>query len=296
MKSLQLALLTALVPGLSTQAANIGWVSFHAADNSPSTAAAGAGFTQAPDVGYTSLLSGAGHTVTRILTVEDASNAALLNSFDLVILSRSVPSGHYQQAGEQVFWNNTVTAPVMSLGGYIIRNTRLGYTTGATMVDTVGSTKLTVEDTSHPIFAGIAFDSNKTMVNNYADIVTFQTLVQFGISVNTDPLAGAGSRLASVSAGAAAAAGGMIIAEWQAGATMGTSPATTLGGDRLVFLTGSRESGITSEGAGIMDLTADGQTMFLNAVDYMTTPVPEPGSLSLIGLGAAALLLKKRRA
>ena len=39
------------------------------------------------------------------------------------------------------------------------------------------------------------------------------------------------------------------------------------------MLTGSRESGITSHGAGIYDLTADGGKLFLNAVNYMAQPV-----------------------
>jgi len=44
-----------------------------------------------------------------------------------------------------------------------------------------------------------------------------------------------------------------------------------------VFLTGSREhNGLTSEGAGIYDLTEDGARMFLNAVNYMSGVVPSP--------------------
>lgn len=299
MNPIKLVALTALVPCVASQAANIAWISFHGADNTPTAGAAGAGHTMAPDVGYTSLLTGAGHTVTRFVTADNADTLpafATLNTFDLVIIGRSVNSGHYQQANEATFWNTTITAPLMDMSGYTLRNVRLGYTTGGTMPDTTSSVKLTVSDVDHPIFAGISLDAGNTMVNNYADIITFNSIIQRGISVNSDPLAGGGTLLASVSADAPAAANGMIIAEWNAGATMATTPATTLGGHRLVFLSGTREAAnVSSETAGLLDLTADGQTMFLNAVDYMTTPVPEPGSLSLIGLGAAALLLKKRR-
>jgi hypothetical protein len=43
-----------------------------------------------------------------------------------------------------------------------------------------------------------------------------------------------------------------------------------LGGPRLVFLTGSREtSGVNSETAGYFDLQPDGAKMFINAVRYM---------------------------
>jgi hypothetical protein len=75
---------------------NIAWVSFHAADDQPSTDAATAGFTQAPDIGYTDLLKGNGHQVTRIVT-SGTPDAASLNKFDLIIISRSVPSGDYQE-------------------------------------------------------------------------------------------------------------------------------------------------------------------------------------------------------
>ena len=76
---------------------------------------------------------------------------------------------------------------------------------------------------------------------------------------------------------------------------MGNSPPDTLGGHRLVMLTGSREaSGLTSQGAGIYNLAADGGQVFLNAVDYMA--VPEAPTGVLLTLGGLTLLLWRRRA
>jgi hypothetical protein len=49
--------------------------------------------------------------------------------------------------------------------------------------------------------------------------------------------------------------------------------------------TGSREQGITSQGAGIYDLTTDGTKMFLNAVNYMAGT--EPGTGGGPGTGPA---------
>ena len=55
--------------------------------------------------------------------------------------------------------------------------------------------------------------------------------------------------------------------EYPAGATVNNGQ--VLSGARLVFLTGSRELGRTSQTAGFIDLTATGEVLFLNAVNYM---------------------------
>ena len=282
MKSLVSSLVCLLAAAASVQSANIGFVSFHSADNAPTAAASSAGFTEAPDAGYTQLLEANGHSVTRIVT-SATPDTALLNSFDLVIISRSVPSGNYQNAGATAW--NSVSAPTMVLGGYVLRNSRMGFTTGGTIPDTVGAVTLTATDPNHAIFSGITLDSANSLA--YANEISFGGIVERGISVNTDPLAGGGVLLATVGTAGDAAFGGMLIGEWQAGATMGNGTADTLAGHRMVFLTGTREhSGLTSEGAGIYDLTPEGAQLFLNSVSYMA--VPEP---SVVGLGALAVLL-----
>ena len=120
------------------------------------------------------------------------------------------------------------------------------------------------------------------MDNPYAGLATYPTdgTKAAGISVNTDPADPNGKVLAMVSTASAATgpAGGIVIAEWQAGAILthdGGAGRDTLAGRRLVFLTGSRENNSkSSETAGMFDLAADGAQMFLNAVKYMLTPPP----------------------
>jgi hypothetical protein len=248
----------------------IAYVSFHGADDMPSAAAAAAGFTEAPDVGFTQLLEANGHAVDRILTT-GTPDPALLAKYDVIILSRSVPSSNYQDANA-TRWN-AIDRPIIVLNGYLLRNSRMGYTTGGTMVDTAEPIGLLVNDPAHPVFAGIALDAGNVMVNPYAGIVTFNSIVQRGISVNTDPVAGGGTVLATVATATDPTVGGMVVGEWQAGATMGNGTADTLAGHRLVILGGSREMDITSEAAGIYDLEADGAQMLLNAVAYMCDPV-----------------------
>jgi hypothetical protein len=247
------------------------FVSFHDTE-APDATAAGVGLTEASDKGYTDLLKVNGYTVTRFLTANDV-DVSTLPPADLIIIGRAVSSGNYQQANETVAWNG-ISKPVMILGGYILRNSRLGFTAGGTMVDTVGDVKLTVTDPSHPIFAGIALDANNTMANVYAGIESFvgqdPPIVQRGISVNTDAAAGNGTVLASIATAEDPAVGGLIIGEWKAGSVMSNGSADVLGGDRIVFLTGSREAdGFTGgNAAGFYDLEPDGQKMFLNAVAY----------------------------
>jgi hypothetical protein len=293
-----LLLLGSLLGGSPLEAADIAWFSFHSNADMASAAAMGATppHTVAPDKAYTDLLIANGHNVTRFLST-GTPNVATLNTFDVVMISRSVPSGDYETDPETAAWNG-ITAPMIITGGYVLRNNRLGFTTGTTIPDTAGPVALTVNNPSHPIFAGIALDAANTMVNPYANIVNFMGDVQRGISVNTNPVAGGGTVLATVGTSGDPAVGGMVIGEWQAGAMMGTSPADTLGGPRLVFLTGSREAaGDSSETAGLFDLTPDGQQMFLNAVNYMAA-IPEPSTIVLCAVAIAGLGLvgwKRRR-
>jgi hypothetical protein len=279
-------------------AASIAWLSFHSADNTPSANAATAGFTTAPDKGYTDLLASAGHTVTRVVGA-DSFNTALLASYDLVIVSRSSASTWFDAAAETAAWN-TFNKPIIFMSGYALRNNRLGLYTGATIPDTTGNIKLKTTITSHPIFNTVSLDGAGQMVNDFAGRVTFAptATLQNGISVITNaPIAGAQS-LATVGASDGAGdttIGGTTIGFFPAGLTTASATPNVLGARRMAFLSGSRENGITSEGAGIFDLTATGATVFKNAVNWMVT-VPEPTScgLAIFALAGFAGLRRKR--
>ncbi|MCF7975137.1 MAG: discoidin domain-containing protein [Phycisphaerae bacterium] len=253
----------------------IAWVSFHGDDTMPSAAAADAGFTEAPDKAYTDLLTANGYEVMRYVTT-NAPDADVLSAVDLVIISRSVASSGYQDAGASA-WNSIAT-PMIITDGYTTRSSRMGFTAGDTIPDTAGDITLKVNNPSHPIFAGIEL-AGGTMVNPFAGVVVYPTdgtTVARGISVNTDPINVDGTLLATVATTGDPAVGGMIIGEWQAGAALihtGGGGTDTLAGDRLVFLTGAREAnGISGDTAGLYDLYDDGATMFLNAVAYMLRP------------------------
>jgi len=219
----------------------------------------------------TDLLMANGYNVTRYVTTA-TPDPAVLNAADLVIISRSVASSGYQNDGATA-WNSTISAPMIIVNGYVLRNSRMGFTTGADMPDITGDIRLTVTDPTHPIFAGIAL-TDGTMDNPYAGVVTYASgTVARGISINNNPLDDEGTILATISEASAGPVGGVVIAEWPAGATLthsGGAGTDVLAGPRLVFLTGGREAdGISSETAGMYDLYDDGAQMFLNAVAYM---------------------------
>lgn len=158
----------------------------------------------------------------------------------------------------------------------------MGFTTGTAMVDTTGDITLNVLDPSHAIFAGIPI-TDGVMDNTYAGVVEYAdgTLAR-GISINNDPLNG-GMLLATIASGDTGPAGGMVVAEWQAGELLthdGGAGTDSLAGARLVLLSGSREAGgISSQTAGLYDLTEDGAQMFLNAVRYGVSRKAAGGSV-----------------
>ena len=263
----------AMVPA---SAPTIVFVSYHEADDEPHSAAAEFGITEATDVGYTDLLRASGYDVYRYGQTKNP-DPAILNQADLVIISRTVSSGSFGGDGA-TRWNN-IDAPMMILGGYVLRSSRMGFTSGTTMVDTTGDIALTITDPNHPIFEGVEL-MDGTMVNPFAEgavpLPSDPTIISRGISINPDPVDDEGTVLATISEASAATGpvGGMVIGEWPAGATMENSSGSSedvLGGPRLIFLTGSREpSGVTGgQASGLFDLYDDGTLMFLNAVDYM---------------------------
>jgi hypothetical protein len=225
--------------------------------------------TEAPDALYTRLLTRDGHEVYRIATTS-TPDKALLESYDLVIVSRSVASGDYVSDAQGMTWHGLET-PVMILGGYVTRSNRLGFTQGTTMIDAASPIYLKAKDPSHPVFEGIPLDAEHVMAQLYAEPVTWNGILQRGISVNQNPLSGGGKIIATHATHSDNAYGGIVIAEWEPGATISHAAEPILAEKRMLFLTGSREaSGFTSETAGLFDLTEEGGHMFLNAVRYLT--------------------------
>ncbi len=280
------------LPQLVNGSGRIIWVSFHEDDDTPSQAAADAGFTRAPDVTYTSLLRANGFEVTRYVTTP-TPDIALLSEADLVIISRSVNSGAYQSADSTFAWHG-ISAPAIVMSGYIIRQSRLGFLTGEDIPDTIGPIRLQASDPQHPIFTGVNLGNDNVMTRDYAGVVTFDGTEQRGISVVTNPVAEGGAVLATVATESDPAAGGPVIIEFEEGTTLANASGDVLAGPRLIFLSGSREhNGLTGDGAGIFDLEADGTRLFLNAVAYMMgIEIEQPADVEFTSIRAEDGMLR----
>lgn len=242
------------------------------------------------DAGFVNLLQGAGHTVSRFTIAGPltAENVATLNTADLVIVGRASNSGDFDNANG-VIWNEQITAPVINMTAYAARRNRLGWITGDTVPDS-GPTPLVAANPAHPIFNGITFAGDgMTMADNY-NVMIDRGTTQLG----NPPVAGA-----TVIATNPLVANSIAIAEWPAGTVVTDErtgvPPQTLAGDRMFFAGGSREAnGAAVTTAGVLDLTSAGQQLFLNAVNHALT-VPEPSSITLVGLGCALLLRRSVR-
>jgi len=295
-------------------AANILWISDQlvvgtgASDNSNASAGVfGAGAGPYPDQGIISLLTNAGHTVSRFNPADGTplspTELATLNTFDLLIIGRSIGSGAFDTAPETLPWNTQITKPLMVTNTYIDRNIRLGWYTGtaANQPDSVIN-MLTFPNPANPVSAFIIGNvslSGSTTTNSVSEAVTIPDgSVERGISLVTDPIVPGGTQIATAAGGTAT-----YIASWPAGTLCAgsISAGQVLSGFRMQFLVGNRESG-TAPGnvvgdAGFENLTPDGEAMFLRSVTVALNngAVPEPSSVSLLGVAALGLLQRRRR-
>jgi hypothetical protein len=286
MKSHFLSAVCVLTIAAPAWAVNISWLSFHPTDDA-TTQAAAQGYTMATDQGYIDLLRGAGHTVTRFqVQSPDAAFIDQIDNADLVIASRQVLSGDWQDPPELTFWHG-ISKPMMLMSGYIIRQNRLQFMAGDTIPDASAAGPVTLNATqpSHPIFQGVTLDAMNNMAFANYPVMTPSGLAMRGISVVTGNVAGGGSVLATLG-GADASAGAMLIGHWQAGAVLG---ANTLAAPRMIFLSGTREPTTPADIqlAGVHDLTSQGNQLFLNAVCFMSTCGPPlvPGDTNGNGVG-----------
>ncbi len=193
-------------------------------------------------------------------TLDDAKIAAL-NAADLVIVSRNLDSGSYDDGQEITQWNS-LTSPQILLSTHVARNSRWKVLNTADTPS--GVPVLQAVDSAHPVFAGVALDANGQV----------QAMTGGDGSFPGTADAGNGTVIAK-----RADTGAIWIATWPAGVEYYAGAAQTTGGPRMFFVAGTQEVAATATapaiGRGENNLTAEGEKIFLNAV-AMYAPLPEP--------------------
>jgi hypothetical protein len=186
----------------------------------------------------------------------DADEIDLLNAADLVIVSRSTNSGNYDDGDEPTQWN-AVTAPLIQMSAYLVRSSRWKWMNSGSATNNSGSPAMEVLDLNHPIFADVVLDANNVVEAVDASVGAGETSFVGTLD------AGNGMLLAKAVAEAELA----WIAEWAPGVEFYDGSGQMPSGYRLLFCGGTQEVGATPQGA--LNLTAEGETMFVNAIAYM---------------------------
>ncbi len=224
------------------------------------------------DAGFVALLEEAGYDVdytagsvagTSYWETLDANQMAVLEAADLVIIGRDCnSSGVSSDANEIAFWNGLKT-PVMLMSSYIAGSNRWNWfnTTSQSARESYYDVKAV--DPNGVLFAGVALDAND--VAQWYDPNVASGYSSFILMAD----AGNGTALAVRPDN-----GNVLVVEWAKGKAFYEGSAQTPGGRRMFFNAGTQEiSGLKTDW-GVMNLNAEGQQIFLNAVAYMVTRNP----------------------
>lgn len=203
------------------------------------------------DSGWTDLLTINGFNVERRdIRDLDVNPTALdeLNAADLVIISRDTNSGNYNGPTEIEAWNTTLTVPLIQQSAFLVRNNRwLWFNNGG--IPASAGNEVTVAEPDHPIFDGITLDENDEF-----------TLSESPSNLTETFDAGNGTVLATD-----AVSGNVWIAYWEEGVEFYPGSGQITGAPRLWFGAGIT----TNDPKGSENFTSEGETAFLNAVNFM---------------------------
>jgi len=203
--------------------------------------------------------------------VLDVNKIAELNTADVVIMSRGVATGNYNQTGEPAQWNG-LTAPMLNLNAWIARGTngaRFKWINNPTDVRKDGdSPPMSVSEPNHPIFAGLPVDANglvDVLDPNVGSGITsfFENVMDVGNGTLLSACVGVYTSV--------------WIAEWQPPVEYFTGCGQFAGGTRIFFSAGSQDVtvGDLKFPQGVFNLNANGQQLLRNIIAYLAFP-PAP--------------------
>jgi len=230
------------------------------------------------DQPFVDLLTANGYTVQREndtmkgspLTTEQFD---ILESGDLIIISRSTGSGDYNSPND---WNS-LSKPLICTTTYVTRVSRWQWLNSDALIGdgNSGCPPFHAEIPDHAIFAGVNLDEN-------GNVSALDAAIGSGnASLANWTEYGDGELIATV-----ADVGAVAIVYWPQDAAFHGDTDQFAGAPRLLFSCGARESTLSpvvaTHGQGMYNLTEEGAKMFLNAVAFMLgkdTRVSDDGAI-----------------
>jgi hypothetical protein len=231
------------------------------------------------DYGWIELLEAEGFTVVAdtsiYYTTLDATKLATLEDADLIIVSRTSNSGGYVDDDEVTQWNSIGT-PLILMNAYLTRSSRWQWIDSTDITEYQEEAMMSIVDADHQIFTGIASADNQIdMIDGSVNTgqVTF---------LNTNEV-GSGTLIAQ-----SADDSSVWIAEWEPGTPFYDGTTEVPAEKRMLFTAG----GSGAQESGTLNLTPEGQQIFINAVLHMlglsaargsaTSPKPFEGEVDVI--------------
>ncbi|MHC4168664.1 MAG: discoidin domain-containing protein, partial [Planctomycetota bacterium] len=224
--------------------------------------------TAAADQGWVNALRAAGHTVDyrgeggssdadyRYWRTIDAGKIAELNAADLIIVSRDLSSGQYDDEPEVTQWNSQVTTPLILQIAHLARQQDWNWLNSTSTSSTTAN--MSAEIPKHFVFTGVTLDANNEV----------NILASGDADVGSVTDAGNGTVI-----GTRADTGAVWIAEWEPGVEFYPGSGQSTGGPRMWFAGGGSPD-------GLYNFNAEGEKIFLNAVLYMLGGTDKPGQAS----------------
>ena len=243
-----------------------------------------------PEDPFVSFLQSLGHTV--VLPTGSGSTAQFrgdagpaaaqsiidAQGIDLVIVSRVTDSGQYSETSgttgtRRTGWNG-IDVPLMIMGAHLARDSRWRWVATGTLDEAIPSpTELALVDANHPFVAGLG--------TNLIDAGDNRSVTRLGVTS-----AGNGNVIATMSDT------DIAIVEWDAGEEFYTGSGQFAGAKRVLFPGIRYHENATGDPIEFEDFSDNGKAILGQTINALV--VPEPGTVSVLGLGVVTLLRRRR--
>lgn len=235
------------------------------------------------DLGLEEFLQAQGHQVDvrrGNWTALDAAKIAELNAADLIVFSRSVSSGNYDDSTAEIADWNGLKPPMILVHSYMARGTTSNYRwywLNSAAINNLTAPMMQVVEPTHRIFKGVSLNASNQV--DAVDGTTGTGQTSFNGTVDV----GSGKLLAKTATGTNA-----WIVEWEPGTPYYAGSPGTPGGKRLLFACCTQESGATVQGG--FNLTENGKKIMANAIKYLlgimeeraaSGPIPGDGAVDV---------------